>query len=120
MLLVIHTHTAAGHAVAVGSFLRLGLVGHYALGSEQHAGYGSGILEGYAAYLGGVDHTGGKQVLIYLGAGVEAVVALAFAYLLYDDGTFEAAVGHDLTQGLLEGAAHDGDAGILIEVITLH
>jgi hypothetical protein len=85
---------------ATGGFLLLLLADH-ALGGEQHAGDGSGVLQGHAGHLGGVDHACGKQVLVLLGAGVEAEVGLAVAHFLHHDAAFHAGVGHDLAEGLL-------------------
>lgn len=43
-----HPHSAAGHPATAGGHrrLRLGLVGHERLGSEQQARHGSGVLQG--------------------------------------------------------------------------
>ena len=47
-------------------------VAHHALGGQQHAGDGGGVLQGNTGNLGGVDNTALEQVLVALGAGMEA------------------------------------------------
>ena len=85
------------------------LVADHALGREQHAGDRSCVLQSDTRHLGRVDNTGGEQVLVHFGAGVEAEVGFApdasgrrrLEHFLYDDAAFLASVGHDLTQGVI-------------------
>ena len=55
--------------------------------------------------LGGVDDTALEEVLVLLGTGVVAVVALAVLDLVDDDAAFEAGVLDNHAQRLLDGAA---------------
>ena len=55
--------------------------------------------------LGRVDDAALEEVLVLLGAGVVAIVALAVLHLVDDDAAFEAGVLDDHAQGLLDGAA---------------
>src|SRR5579859_8061570 len=100
------------------SFFLLGLVGDDTLRGQQHTGDGSGIFEGDAGNLGRVDDTSLQEVLEHFRTGVETKVGLSFLHLLYHDATFDAAVDHDLTQGLFDGAFYDGDTGGLVFVGT--
>ena len=66
--LVHSAHAGVGGHRGVG-FLN---VAHDALGGQQHASDGGGVLQGDTGNLGGVDDTALEQVLVVLGAGVEA------------------------------------------------
>ena len=71
------THTGGG---SCRSFFFL--LSDNALGGEEHACDRGCILEGYAGNLGRVDDTCGEEVLVYIGAGVVAVVTFAaFSWL---------------------------------------
>ena len=100
--------------------LGLGLVGHNSFGGQQHAGNGCGIFQGYTAHLGGVNNTGLEEVFVGLGAGIETKVGLAFADLLYNDRAIDTGVGSEGADGLFQGAAHNGHAGLLISDLALH
>ena len=110
------THAGSGHS---GGGVLLLLLGDDTLGGEEHTGDGGGVLEGYAGHLGGVDDTGCHEVFVGVGAGVVAEVGIALLDLLNHYGTLLAGVGHDLAQGLLDGAADDVDTGGLILVGAL-
>ena len=84
-------HTAhAAHAGVAGGHRGFGLldVAEDALGGEEHAGDAGGVLQGHAGHLGGVDDAALEEVLVLLGAGVVAVVALAVLHLVDDDAAF--------------------------------
>ena len=67
--------------------------------------------------LGGVDDAALEEVLVLLGAGIVAVVALAVLDLVDDDAAFEAGVLDNHAQRLLDGAADDLDAELLVLVL---
>ena len=66
--------------------------------------------------LGGVDDAALEEVLILLGAGVIAVIGLAVLHLVDDDAAFKAGVLDNHAQRLLDGAADDLDAELLVLV----
>src|SRR5688500_15276390 len=79
-------HTAhAAHVVAAacGSSL-LRLVRDNSFGGEEQARDGGSVLQGRAGYLYGVVYTGGQEVLVVTGGGVEAVAGGQSANLLDD------------------------------------
>src|SRR6218665_1653512 len=100
--------TAGGHVL-----LLLGTLGHHRLGGEHQGGDRRRVLQRGAAHLGRVDHARGQQVLVDARGGVEAVGARALLDLVDDDAALEAAVGDDLAQRLLDGAADDVHAELL-------
>ena len=93
-------------------FFLLGLVGDHAFGGQQHTCNGSGILEGDAGDLSGVDDTGLQEIFVYFRTGVEPEIGFAFLYFLYHDAAFDTAVDNDLTQGLFDSALNDGDTDL--------
>ena len=109
-----HSGLTCGHS---GS--RLGFVYQNALGREEQARDRGGVLQSDACHLGRVYDTSLAQVLILVGAGIIAEVALALAYLVDHHGAFTSSVGYNLAQGFLNGALHDLDTCLLIGVSAL-
>ena len=95
------------------------MVADDALGGQQHAGDAGSVLQSDARHLHGVDDTRFEQVLVNLGAGVEAEVVLAFLHLVDHDRAFQAGVLNDLAQRLFQGALDDGDTRGLVLVVAL-
>ena len=62
-------------AAASGGGGGLGLVGDDALGGEQEAGDGGGVLQGGAGDLGGIDDARLDEVLVFTGGDVVADLA---------------------------------------------
>src|ERR1700722_19672668 len=114
--LVVHSTHAGSAARMSMSFFLLGLVGDHTFSGQQHACDGSGILEGDAGDLRGVDNTGLQEIFVYFRTGVEPEIAFAFLYFLYHDAAFDTAVDNDLTQGLFDSALNDSDTGLLVFV----
>ena len=92
----LHHAAHAAHGGGCGGRIVFLLVGDDAFGGQEHAGDGCGVLEGYAGNLGGVDYACGHQVLVSVGAGVVAEVALGLAYFLDYHSAFDAGVGGNL------------------------
>src|SRR5690606_38470564 len=91
------------------------LLHHDALGGEEKAGDRRGVLERRAGHLGGVDDARLDQVLVGVGTGVVAEVAiLGLLHLGHHDRALDTSVGGDGTDRLLDGAAHDVDADLLV------
>src|SRR5207253_6247559 len=106
--------TAAGHR---GHLLLLLLLHHHALGGEEQSRDGRGVLQRRAGDLGRVDHAGQDQILELAGLGVVAVVELGrLLHLPHDDGALGARVLHDDPDRLLERAADDLHAGLLVVI----
>ncbi len=104
-------------AGAAGSFFFL--LCDDTLGGEEHACDRGCILEGYAGNLGRVDDTCGEEVLVYIGAGIVAVVTFAFAYFLNNHCAFNTGVGGNLAEGFFDSAFYDSDTGLLVVVSAL-
>src|SRR5690606_26497231 len=107
-------HAAARHGRH--GLLLLRLVGHDGLRREQEAGDGGGVLERRARDLRRVEHAHLQEVAVLLGTGVEPEGALAVLHLLDDDGALHPGVVGDLAHRLLERAADDVDADLLVLV----
>ena len=103
-------------AVSAGSRRRLvGLAfGDERLGGEHQADNAGRVLQGGAHDLHRVDDALVEQVAVFTGGGVVTEVALALAHLVEDDRAFFARVLHDLAEGLLDRAADDRDAELLL------
>ena len=112
----------AAHAGVAGGHWGFGFldVAEDALGGEEHAGDRGGVLQGHTGHLGGVDDAALEQVLVFLGAGIVAVVTLAVLHLVDDDAAFQAGVLDNHAEGLLDGATDDLDAELLVLVLGLH
>src|SRR5438094_1933748 len=106
--------TAAGHR---GHLLFLLLLHHHALGGEEQSRDGRGVLQRRAGDLGRVDHAGQDQILELAGLGVVAVVELGrLLHLPHDDRALGTRVLHDDPDRLLERAADDLHAGLLVVI----
>ena len=108
--------------MAAGALL-LGQVGDEAFGGQHEAGDGGGVLQSGTGHLGGVHHTGNEEVLVLIGHNVVAHGgSFEVLHLLHDEGSFAAGVGHQLAEGSLHSAVHDGSASGFIagEVETAH
>ena len=112
------THTAHTGSTSGEGGLGSGFVADDALSGEEHTSHRGRIFEGYACDLGGIDDTGSAEVAELTGLGVVAVVALKFAHLIDDDGTFLAGIEANLAEGLFNGTADDGDAGVLVGILA--
>ena len=95
------------------------LLGYNALGGQEHAGDGSGVLKRDARHLGGIYDTGLVEVLVNVRASVITEGSLAFLHALYDYGTFFSGVVDDLTERLLDGALDDFNTRRFILVLAL-
>ena len=116
-------HSAhAAHAGVAGGHRGFGFfdVAEDALGGEEHAGDAGGVLQGHTGHLGGVDDTALEEVLVFLGAGVVAVVALAILDFIDNDAAFQAGVLDNHAQRLLDGATDNLDAELLVLVLGFH
>src|SRR6266487_1796313 len=115
LILVHPAHaTAAGHR---GHLLLLLLLRHHALGGEEQSRNGGGVLQRRAGDLGRVDDAGRDQILVLVGLGVVAVVQLGRVPHLADhDRRLGPGVLRDDPDGLLERAADDLDAGLLVVI----
>src|SRR5438132_2941131 len=106
--------TAAGHR---GHLLLLLLLHHHALGGEEQSRDGRGVLQRRAGDLGRVDDAGRDQILVLIGLGVVAVVQLGrLLDLSHDDCAFGTRVLNDDPDRLLERAADNLDAGLLVVI----
>jgi len=103
-------------AAAAARLLVLRTLGDEALRREHEARDRGGVLEGCANDLHGVDDALTNQVSILIRRGVVAEVVFAFLDLVDDDRAFEARVADDLAEGLLDGAADDVDAELLLVI----
>jgi hypothetical protein len=113
------THVAAAHAAhAAGRFI-LRRLGDHALGRQHQGCDGSCVLQRGAGHLGRVQDTHFDHVAIGVVGGVEAVVALAGQHRVDHHRGFAAGVVHDLAQGRLDGLEHQGNAVVLVGVVTL-
>src|SRR5690349_14464937 len=112
------------HAAAAGhrrSLFLLFLLHHDALGREEQARDGRGVLQRGAGDLGRVDDAGRDQILELPRLGVEAeVLVLRLLDLAHDDGALGARILHDHPDGLLDRATHDRDADLLVLIRALH
>ena len=109
-----HTaHTGVGGGCGFG-FLD---VAEDALGGQQHTGDAGGVLEGHTGNLGGVDDTALEQLLVLLGTGIVAVVALAVADFVDDDAAFQAGVLNNHTQRLFDSATDNLNTELLVFVL---
>jgi len=106
----------AGVATAAGGLLVLRALRNKALGREHQARDGGCVLEGRTHDLDGVDDAHLEEVAVLVGRGVVAEVVFAFFDLVDDDGAFETGVADDLAEGLLDGAADDVDAELLLVI----
>src|SRR5699024_5292301 len=77
------THVTS--ATSRGRGLRLGLVGHDGLGGEEQTGDRTSVLQRRAGHLHRVVDTGGEQVLVLTGLGVQALAGGQAANLLHHD-----------------------------------
>src|SRR5258708_7461571 len=108
----------AGHR---RSLVLLLLLHHDALGREEQARDGRGVLQRGPGDLGRVDDAGRDQVLELPRLGVEAeVLVLRLLDLAHDDGALGARVLYDHPDGLLDRATHDRDADLLVLIRGLH
>jgi hypothetical protein len=106
------------HAATGGTaFILVLLVGDDRLGGEHQAGDRRRILERGARDFRRIDDAELDHGAVLFRLRVEAEVAFAFEHPLHDDRAFQTGVRRDLTQRLLERAAHDGDADLLIGVV---
>src|SRR5713226_8504099 len=106
--------TATGHR---GHLLLLLLLHHHALGGEEQSRDGRGVLQRRAGDLGGVDDAGRDQILVLVGLGVVAEVELGrLLHLPDDDRALGTGVLNDDPDRLLERAADDLDAGLLVVI----
>src|SRR5437879_6494821 len=106
--------TAAGHR---GHLLLLLLLHHHALGGEEQSRDGRGVLQRRAGDFGRVDDAGRDQILVLVGLGVVAEVQLGrLLHLPHDDCALGTRVLHDDPDRLLERAADDVDAGLLVVI----
>ena len=102
-------------AVTAGSWsLIFWTLGNHALGGQHEAGNRSGVLQSRTYDLGGVDNASFQQIFVLVSRGVEAEGALALANAVDDDAAFTAAVLGNPAHWLLDGAADDGDAVLLL------
>src|SRR5207249_10250107 len=116
-LLVHSTHTATRHRRSL--FLLL-LLHHDALGREEQARDGGGVLQRRPSDLSRIDDARRHEVLELIGLGVVAeILVLRLLHLADHDGAFRTRVLGDDADRLLERPAHDLDAGLLIVIVTL-
>src|SRR5690606_33078395 len=110
-------------ALADGRGLLLGLVDDERLGGQQHARDRRRVLHGRAGDLDRVDDALGEQVAVLAGGRVEALAGGELRHLVRDDVALQAGVLGDPAGRLVQGAAHDVDAGRLVarqaEVVEL-
>src|SRR6266567_1929472 len=108
------------HAAAArhrGHLAVLLLLHHHALGGEEQSRDGRGVLQRRARDLGRVDDAGRDQILVLVGLGVVAEVELGrLLHLAHDDRALGPRVLHDDPDRLLERAADDLDAGLLVGI----
>src|SRR6266496_2724301 len=110
--------TAARHR---GYLAVLLLLHHHALGGEQQSRDGRGVLQRRARDLGRVDDAGRDQILVLVGLGVVAEVELGrLLHLPHDDRALGTRVLHDDPDRLLERAADDLDARLLVVIAAPH
>src|SRR6202048_1280705 len=105
-------HSSASARCSLDLLLRL--LRDHRLGREQQAGHAGRVLQRASGNLGGIDHAGSDQVLVLVAAGVVAKPALPLEHFLEDDARLEAGVADDAPQRLLERAADDVRAHLLI------
>src|SRR5699024_7509958 len=106
------THVTS--ATSRGRGLRLGLVGHDGLGGEEQTGDRTSVLQRRAGHLHRVVDTGGEQVLVLTGLGVQALAGGQAANLLHHDATLEAGVHGDLLQWSSHSDLDDVRTGRLV------
>ena len=93
--------------------LPIRLVGNDGLGGQEQTSDGGGVLQSGAGHLDRVGHTGGQQVFVGVGGGVEAFAIRQGADGVDDHVTGHAGVLGDLLDRGLDGAEHDGGTGSL-------
>jgi len=113
-----HTsHTTWRHA-ASGCFR--GQVDDHSLSGDHEGSDTSGVDEGGADNLHGVDDALLDHVAVFANLSIEASVhVIALKELVNDDGAFEAGVSAHSLGGDLAGLLDDLDADVLVEVSTL-
>ena len=95
-----------------GAALLLGEVCNEAFGGEHESGDGGGVLQGRAGDLGGVDHAGGKEILVGIGDDVVAHGGRLQPLDLFDDeGGFAAGVFDELAKRSFYSTVDDGGTG---------
>ena len=104
---LVHAAHAAAHGSSGSRRLGLGQFSNGAFGGQQESGHGGSVLQSETGHLLGVDDTGGHEVFVFAGSGVEAEAVLAFTHLFHHHGAFKAGVG-----GNLEVA--QGDASVVV------
>src|SRR2546422_2269604 len=113
-----HAATTTGHRWRLLLFL---LLHHDALGREHQCGDGRGVLQRGTGDLGGVDDARRDQVLELVGLGVvPEVLVLRLLHLPDHDGCLGARILDDHPHRLLERAADDVDADLLVVIGPLH
>src|SRR5437588_312141 len=97
-----------------GLLFLLGLVDDQDLGREQHRRDAGGVLQRRAGHFRRVHDAGLEHVLELAGQDVESHSGLAPPHFLDDDRTLAPGVPRELTERLVEGAADDIHADLLI------
>src|SRR5690606_24088153 len=92
---------------------------HGGFGGQQQGGNRSGVLQGGAGNLGGVQHALLDQVAVLAGGSVVAVVVLAAGHVVDHDARLVAGVGHDGAQRGFDSTQDQLDAGFLVDVVAL-
>src|SRR2546423_128612 len=117
--LVHAAHTAA--ARRSGSRLVFLLLDDDRFCRQEESGDRRRVLECRARHLSGVDDARLNEVLVRVREGVVAEgIILRATYLLDHERAFSAGVLHDHTDRLLERAAHDLDADLLVGIGQLY
>src|SRR5581483_1482590 len=111
---VLAATTAAAAPRARALILLLGLVRDQRLGGQHQRGHRRRVLQRGAHHLGRVDDAGFDEVLVLARGRVVAERALAVLDLVDHHRALDAAVCGNLPQRLLDGAADDVDAVLLV------
>src|SRR5512135_2451684 len=110
------SHLARGHARRLARHLELR---DHAVGGEHEPSDRRRVLQRAARHLAGVEHAHLHQIAVFVARGIEPEIALALEYLLQHHRRLLAAVGDDLAQRILERAAHDLNARVLVGVLAV-
>ena len=91
----------------------------FAFCCQEHTCNRRCVLKSHTRHLSRVDDSALEEVLIFAGACVVAIVALAVLDVLNDDGAFQTCVGNNLAQRLLDGTFYNLDTSVLIVVVAV-
>ncbi len=119
-MLFLHHSTHSAHSThtrrhsTTGRRILFRNLGNHTLGSQQHAGNRSGILQCGSGNLGGINNTSSNKVFILLGGGIETHCSFESLYMLNDYRTFTSGIIGDLTNRFFKSSEQNISAKRLL------